>query len=86
MGNLDCSRHDAQKNINENNNKIKVSDFTKINRIGRGSLGPIWKVIIKSESDLKQPNNISQKNNSNFLAMKEFSKAKAYLKKIRKVF
>ena len=81
MGNLDCSKHDAQKNINENNNKIKVSDFTKINRIGRGSLGPIWKVIIKSESDLKQPNNISQKNNSNFLAMKEFSKAKAYLKK-----
>ena len=83
MGNLDCSKHDAQSNTNENNDKIKASDFTKINRIGKGALGFVWKVLIKPESGFKQPDTISQKNNSSFLAMIEYSKAKAYLKNIK---
>ena len=83
MGNLDCSKHEAQSNTNENNDKIKASDFTKINRIGKGALGFVWKVLIKPESGFKQPDTISQKNNSSFLAMIEYSKAKAYLKNIK---
>ena len=81
MGNSNCCRHDIQTNINENIDKIKASDFTKINRIGRGKLGAVWKVHFKSNFDLKESNVVLQSNKSGIYAMKEFSKAKAYFTK-----
>lgn len=66
MGNLDCSKQDDQNNTIENNDKIKASDLTKINRIGKGALSLVWKVLINPESGLKQPDASSQKNNSSF--------------------
>ena len=64
-------------------NKININDFTKLYPIGKSGFGPIWKVKLK-ENKNKQRNKSTENgkfSKTNIFAMKEYSKAKIYLKK-----
>lgn len=80
MGNCDdCNENITERNEKDILNEIKLSDFTKLYPIGKSSLGSIWKV-----EKLKNEENQTKNNNTNIFAMKEYSKAKIYLKKSSK--
>ena len=53
MGNCGCDRNDIKINENEDEEKIKASDFTKLYPIAKWSLGPVWKVTFNKKNKLK---------------------------------
>ena len=82
MGNCGCSRNNLETNQAENPSQIKLSDFTKLYKIGKGCCSKIWKVKLNREYNELILNDKLLKNKSRIFAMKVCSKAKIYLKKM----
>lgn len=81
MGNCDCNVKDIQNNVDQESNKLNLSDFIILYAIGRGGFGRVWKVRLKRKYIMKALDIRLLKNKSRIFAMKEMSKAKVYYKK-----
>ena len=80
MGNCDCRVKDSDF-PEDDENKLKLDDFTLLYPIGRGGFGRVWKVRLKRQYTIKTLDIRLMRNKSRIFAMKEMSKAKVFLKK-----